>query len=221
MKSLRWWQFVLAAVLITGLGVSSFGQQSHGLAVKVLGQSPAETKTDLQVICLFRSSPGNTLNGSLVETNEKLHGVIDQIRKSNVFDGELGETILLTPPDGTLGAKKLLIIGLGDSETFTPERMYLVGKIAWREANRLGIAHPFFAPTVIDGGVTKYTTGEVAEQVVRGFSDALASEEMLRAGKEGGSVSVVDFTYLAGVKHAADTQSGIDRALGKSTPSPQ
>src|SRR5271170_4009003 len=129
--------------------------------------------------------------------------------------------MVLTPAPGTLGAKRVLIIGLGDSAGFSPARRYLVGKIAWREANRLGVAHPFFAPTVIDGGVTKYTTGEVAEQVVRGFSDALASEEMLRAGKEGGSVSVVDFTYLAGVKHAADTQSGIDRALGKSTPSPQ
>lgn len=219
MKSSRWWQLLLAITWITGHGISIFGQASTSIAtpVTVLAQSPAETKTELQVICLFRSSSGNTLHGSLIETNEKLHGVLDQIRRSNVFGGELGETILLTPPEGTLGAKKLLIIGLGDPETFTPNRMYLVGKIAWREANRLGVAHPFFAPTVIDGGVTKYTTGEVAEQVVRGFRDAAASEAIVHAEP----VAVVDFTYLAGAKHAADTQSGIDRALSKSAASSQ
>ncbi len=223
MRISPWWQASLAILLIAGSGISAVGQQapaSVALPVAVLAQSPAETKTDLQIICLFRSSPDNTLHGSLTETNEKLHGLLDQIRKSSVFGGELGETILLTPADGTLAARKVLIIGLGDSATFTPESMYLVGKIAWREANRLGIAHPFFAPTVLDGGVTKYTTGEVAEQVVLGFRDALASEAILRAGNAAGAVAVVDFTYLAGTKHAAETQTSIDRALGKPTSSP-
>lgn len=184
------------------------------LPVKVLMQSPAETKTELQIVCLFRSSPENTLHGSLIETNEKLHGLLEAIRKPGLFDGDLGETLLLTPPAGTLGAKKLLIIGLGDSGTFTPQTMVGVGKIALREADRLGIAHPFFAPTVLDGGVTKYSTGEVAEQVVRGFLDALATEAILHSGGASGPVSVVDFTFLAGAKFASNTQAGIDRALG-------
>ncbi len=98
------------------------------LPVKVLMQSPADTTTDLQIICLFASTPENTLHGSLVETNDKLHGLLDRIRKPNLFAGELGETILLTPPPGSLGAKHLLIIGLGDSATFTPARMEFVGK---------------------------------------------------------------------------------------------
>jgi hypothetical protein len=34
------------------------------IPVQVLVQSPAETRPDLQVICLFRSSPVNTLHGS-------------------------------------------------------------------------------------------------------------------------------------------------------------
>jgi hypothetical protein len=38
---------------------------------------PAETTTELQVICLFRSSPENTLHGSLLELNEKLKGLLD------------------------------------------------------------------------------------------------------------------------------------------------
>jgi len=33
------------------------------------------------------------------------------------------------------------------------------------ESSRLGVAHPYFAPTILDGGVTKFTTGEIAKQV--------------------------------------------------------
>jgi hypothetical protein len=46
--------------------------------------------------------------------------------------------------------------------------MELVGAILYAESARLGVAHPYFAPTILDGGVSKYTTGEVAEQVIAG-----------------------------------------------------
>jgi hypothetical protein len=101
------------------------------IPIQVLAQSPAETTTDLQVVCLFRSSPVNTLHGSLTETNEKLSGLLERIRKPELFRGELGETLLLTPPKDRLGAKMLLIIGLGDSQSFSPQRMQLVGEIVY------------------------------------------------------------------------------------------
>ena len=124
-----WTQISLLATLIMGFtfGASGIAAQTPAVVpVNVLAQSPADTKTDLQIICLFQSSPGNTLNGALLETNEKLHGLLDQVRKQNLFAGDLGETILIAPPSGTLTATKLLIIGLGASDSFTPERMYLV-----------------------------------------------------------------------------------------------
>ena len=83
------------------------------------------------------------------------------------------------------------------------------------------MAHPFFAPTLLDGGVAKYKTGEVAEQVVRGFRDALATEAKLQSQGAAGTPTVVDYTYLAGAKNAADTQGGIDRALRKATSASQ
>jgi hypothetical protein len=215
MNVFRWLQILLTGTVLIGPALGASGQAIAApvLPVSVLTQSPADTKTDLQIICLFNSLPADTLHGSLVEIDEKLHGLLDQIRKPGLFNGDLGETILLTPPAGTLSAKKLLIIGLGDSSGFTPQRMYLVGKIALREANRLGIAHPIFAPTVLDGGVTGFATGDVAREVVRGVRDALASESALRSGNAAEPLAVVDFTFLAGAKHAADTQSGIDDAL--------
>lgn len=215
----HWLRLSLTTILLITPPAVSIAQQpaTPNLRVIVLAQSPAETTTDLQIICLFQSTPANTLHGSLTETNEKLHGLLDQIRKPGLFNGDLGETILLAPPTGTLTAKKLLIIGLGDSATFTPDRMRFVGKIAFREANRLGIAHPFFAPTILDGGVTGFSTDLVAEQVVHGFRDALATETLLKFSQDVGPSSVQDFTFLAGVKNVAMTQKGIDRALGDSS----
>jgi hypothetical protein len=211
--------FFAQATAVLGQAGSSTAAALPTLPVKVLMQSPADTQTDLQIICLFRSSPENTLHGSLMETNEKLHGLLDQIRKPDRFGGDLGETMLLTPPEGTLGAKRLLIIGLGDSATFTPDRMEFVGKIALREANRAGVAHPFFAPTILDGGVTKFATGEVSEQVVRGFREALATHALVEAAGAAKPRIVEDVTFLAGLKFASDTQAGIDRGLG-SDPGP-
>jgi Cytosol aminopeptidase family, N-terminal domain len=183
------------------------------IPVRVLVQSPADTDTDLQIICLFKSDPENTFHGSLVETNDKLKGLLDKIRKPTLFRGELGETMLIVPPAGSLAARKLLIIGLGDSETFTPQRLELVGSITYNESNRLGVAHPFFAPTVLDGGVTKYSTGQASENFFTGFLRAARTEQILEtAGTSKGQV-IQDLAYLAGPTHATDTQQGIERAL--------
>jgi hypothetical protein len=216
----HWPRVWFASTLLIAQAMACVAQQptTPPLRVIILAQSPAETTTDLQIICLFRSTPANILHGSLTEADEKLHGLLDQLRQPNHFNGDLGETILLTPPAGTLSAKKLLIIGLGDSQTFIPERMYLVGKIAFREANRLGIAHPFFAPTILDGGVTGFTTDLVAEQFVHGLRDALATETLLQSSHAAPPLSVQDFTFLAGAKNVSTTQKGIDRALSNSTP---
>ena len=178
------------------------------LPVRILAQSPADTTADLQVICLFRSLPGNALHGSLTEANDKLKGLLDRVRTPELFRGELGETLLISPPPGSLGAKKLLIIGLGDSQDFTPMRMQLVGEILYSESTRLGVAEPFFAPTILDGGVNKFATGEVAEQVIRGFLRAVAIEKAVK-----GPAVVARLTFLAGVKNVDSTRSGIEKAI--------
>jgi hypothetical protein len=189
---------------------------SHApIATRVLVQSPAETDAELQIICLFASTPENTLHGSLVEINEKLKGLLDKIRKPELFRGELGETIVIVPPSGSLGARKLLVIGLGDSENFTTQRLELVGSIVYRESNRLGVAHPFFAPTILDGGVTGFNTGEVAQHFYAGFLRAAHTEKTLKdAGASPGQV-LQDLTFLAGPTHAAETQKGIEAEAAK------
>jgi hypothetical protein len=179
----------------------------------VLVQSPSDTRTDLQIICLFASTPANTLHGSLVETDQKLKGLLVSIRNPSRFRGELGETLLLVPPPDSLAAKSLLMIGLGDSESYTPQRMELVGSIVYSESSRLGIQHPFFAPTVIDGGVSKFSAGDTAEQFYAGFLRGARTHKFLADRGASRRAVIEDLTYLAGPAHATDTQHGLERAV--------
>ncbi|MGA7225794.1 MAG: M17 family peptidase N-terminal domain-containing protein [Candidatus Acidiferrales bacterium] len=193
--------------------IAAFQARRAAIPVQVLVQSPAETTTELQIICLFQSAPENTPHGSLVEINQKLQGLLEQIRTPALFRGDLGETLLITPSTGTLAAKNLLLIGLGDSETFTPQRMEVVGTIAYGESKRLNIRHPYFAPTILDGGVARYKTGEISQAFMTGFLRAVRTERIL-VGVGASTIEVVqDLTFLAGAAHAKDTKQGIEAAL--------
>jgi hypothetical protein len=181
--------------------------------VDVLVESPAATKTDLQAICLFQPDPSHTFHGSLMEIDQKLGGLLGQIHKANLFSGALGETLLIAPKPGTIPARQLLLIGLGDLESFTPEREQQVGFIFFEEAERLGISHPYFAPTVLDGGKTGTDTGDVAKQFLSGFLRAKAIQDLLKnAGVAAGS-SPRSLTFLAGPSHAANTRDGLAQAF--------
>jgi hypothetical protein len=211
---------VLPFLLLAGtlMSVPAQAARPASIPVDVLVTSPADTVTELQVICLFRSDPSNTLHGSLIEMNQKLQGLLARIRLSPgpdgaQFLGELGETLLIAPRAGTLSARRLLVIGLGDSRTFTPARMNLVGEIVFGEANRLRVKRPFFAPTVLDGGVSGFGTGEVAEQFMRGFLRARDLELELKSRGVSAGESVESLSFLAGAAHAADTKAGISKAV--------
>jgi hypothetical protein len=210
----------VAVVALICCGVILAGGQSQPTQLEVpnapiptyvLVQSPADTQTALQVICLFQSDPANRLHGSLTEINEKLGGLLDQIRNPASFAGSFGETLLITPA-GKMSAKQLLIVGLGDSKSYTAQRMELVGAIVYREAARLGVEHPFFAPTVLDGGVTGFSTGDTAAWFIRGFLRAAATEKQLVSAGNSAGLTIRALTFLAGAAHATDTRDGIAKA---------
>jgi hypothetical protein len=179
------------------------------LPMDVLVESPAAAPGELQVICLFRSEPENKLTASLALLDSKLGGALTQVRKPTLFRGDLGETLLLTPPAGEIAAKRLLIVGLGDRASFTVANEELVGSIVYTESERLGIAAPSFAPTLLDGGKTGLGTGEVGAAFLRGFLRARATAQTLAAAKQVPELQVKRLTFLAGTTHALDTQRGL------------
>jgi len=183
------------------------------LPVDVLVQGPTQSPGDLQIICLFRSDPENKLLASLASMDQQLGGVLTQVRTHGLFRGDLGETMLLTPKPGVIAAQRLLIIGLGDRTTFTPQREELVGEIAYAESERLGVVAPTFAPTVIDGGFTGTDTGTIGSDFMKGFLRGRAIAAALYTAHAGPSPKVSRVTFLAGPAHALDTQKGLDSVL--------
>jgi hypothetical protein len=183
------------------------------LPVDVLVQGPTEAPGDLQVICLFSSVPENKLLASLATMDQQLGGLLTKVRTPALFRGYLGETMLLTPRPGVIAAHRLLIVGLGDRTSFTAAHEELVGEIVYAESERLGVAAPTFAPTVIDGGFTGTDTGTIGAEFITGFLRGRAIAAALHAGKTGPAPIVMRLTFLAGAAHAVDTQKGMAAVL--------
>ena len=183
------------------------------LPTDVLVQGPTEAPGDLQIICLFQSDPANKLLASLASMDQQLSGLLTQVRARDLFRGDLGETILLTPKPGIIAAHRLLIIGLGDRTTFTAAREELVGETAYAESERLGVIAPTFAPTVLDGGFSGTDTGTIGTNFIKGFLRGQAIAAALYAAHAGPSPKVARLTFLAGPAHALDTQRGLATVL--------
>jgi hypothetical protein len=85
------------------------------------------------------------------------------LRNRDEFVGELGETILFTPPAGSIPAKQFMVIGLGDEKNLSLDSLRVVGRIAAREAVRLRAKHVAWAPVIRDEGKITIDVGEVTE----------------------------------------------------------
>jgi len=169
------------------VGTSKNWGSVDGISMIGLVQGPSSADAQLQVACVFeytdndihsaQALPAN-LNG-LVHLDEALKGEFTKIRQTGLFNGHSLETILITPPAGSMSAKKLLLIGLGDRNNFTPELMTSVGEVAAREAMRLGVSNFAFASDLKDAGIDS-PTALVAGNVVKGIVNANRSETYLK-----------------------------------------
>jgi hypothetical protein len=124
-------KIILSAALLLVAGSAIFGADNsapaektfdapHGLKVSVKMIGPYSEPADLQIICLFKHKPiGDTYQGAAKDTDEHLHGILSALRNRDEFVGELGETILFTPPTGSIPAKRFMVIGLGFVARFT------------------------------------------------------------------------------------------------------
>lgn len=81
-------------------------------------EGPSTAEVPLQVVCYFRYTKegAKKMQGAPVELDENLGGVIAALRERGEFSGDALETVLIDCPDGTVKAKKLLHVGLGDEK---------------------------------------------------------------------------------------------------------
>ncbi len=115
-----------------------FETKPLGIRLSIKMDGPYMEPADLQLICLFKhKASGDTYQGAAKDTDAHLHGLLSALRNRNEFVGELGETILFTPPRDSIPAKRFMVIGLGEEKDVSLDTLRIVGRIAAREAVRL------------------------------------------------------------------------------------
>lgn len=192
-----------------------------GVEIETAVQSPASQETPLQIVCLFEYTEGDIFNSppalskelnGLVHVDEALKGLITDLRKTNRFEGKSLETLLIIPPSGSIAAKRLLLIGLGNRNDFKAEIMRLVGVVGMREALRLGVESYSHASDLKDAGIDS-PTGEVAGNVIKGALQAFQTQTYLKERQASDPLTVTKITLLAGPAYFEDSQKAIEKVI--------
>lgn len=168
-------------------------------------QSPSAQVTPLQIICVFEYTEGDITSpqslpaaaNGLLHVDQALKGLLTDLRKSGRFAGHALETLLITPPKGTIAADKLLLIGLGNRNNFSPDLMTSVGRVGMREALRLGVSSYSHASDLKDAGIDS-PTGTVASNVIKGALEAYETELYLKSKNLSIAKPITQISLLTG-----------------------
>src|SRR5438132_4777058 len=176
-----------------------FDTKPLGMRVSIKMVGPYGEPADLQIICLFRhKEDGDTYQGAAKDTDEHLSGILSALRNRGEFVGELGETILFTPPKGSIPAKRFMVIGLGEEKDLSLDSLRLVGRVAAREAVRLRAKHVAWAPVIRDEGNTVLDVGEGDRAFIEQMLSAYDTEKRLQAEALAPDFSIEDLVIEAG-----------------------
>jgi len=206
----------------------SFATKPLGMTISIRMVGPYSEPADLQMICFFKHKPsGDTYLGAAKETDDSLRGVLSSLRDHGEFVGELGETILLTPPRGMIPAKQFMVIGLGEEANLSLDTLRLVGRIAAREAVRLHAKRVAWAPVIRDQGNSSIDVGEGDRAFTEQMLSAYATEKRLQKTGFAPAFSIERFvietgpTYFDGVVEQVNAGISAWDAQSKSSPSKQ
>ena len=191
---------------LTKVGTHSILGKVDGINNEMMVQSPSNEVTPLQIICVFEYVDGNIYNSppglpaaanGLAHVDKQLNGLLTDLMKSGRFEGHALETILLIPPAGSIAARKLMIIGLGNRKDFTPDLMINVGRVGMLEALRLGVSSYAQASDLKDGGVDS-PTAAVSQNMVKGMLEGYEADLFLQQRHAATKKSLTKVTVLAG-----------------------
>lgn len=175
-----------------------------GVKFHVVMQAPHLMKAPMQTFGVFNfREKGDGFSGADLEMDEAFGGAVQELRKAHGL-GKLGEWILLDAPKDKTGAPKILLMGLGSAEDFKVADMARVGSADIRVACAQKLRAFSHASDVQDGGVS-LPAGEIAEAVVHGMVEELATQDFLAAKGLNAKCGVKEISYLAGPKFLKDT----------------
>jgi hypothetical protein len=205
---------ICAAIAFAAAPMEKAVGEAGGVSVSIKMIGPATQATDLQIICILQHDPaGDTYIEAMHDLDQRLGGLLSDLRNRGDFVGAAGETLLLTPPAGAIAAKRLLLIGVGEEPKLTADKLRVTGRIAAREAGRLKVSHISWAPTLHDQGSTRIEVGEGDAAFATGFAEASAAEQYLAKRGLADPPSVADLTIEAGPKFFDSAATKVAAAL--------
>jgi hypothetical protein len=186
----------------------------ENVKIKVRMEGPYSATADLQVVCIFKhNSAGDTMQGAAIELDKELHGAISSLRNRGEFAGDELETLLIVPPPTTIKPKLLLLIGIGAPNSLSLERMEAVGRVAVREASRIGVKRVGFAPLIRDQGNSRFPTGDVAQAVLRGVLSAYDTDVRLQKEGLAKQFTLEQWSQEAGPAYFDETVTAAQKAI--------
>ena len=187
----------------------------NGVTINVRMEGPYTAEVPLQVVCYFKYTPegAKKMTGAPVELDKRLGGVIASLRERGEFVGDEGETLVLIPPKDSIKAKALLLVGLGDEDALSLKVLERVGKVALREAARLGVSRVAYAPLIRDQGNSKLDTGDVAHAVLRGMLLAYDTDRRLQKEGLAKAFTLEQWNVEAGAAFFDDTVVGVQKGI--------
>jgi hypothetical protein len=222
--------FVWALAADTGSAPKQnvFATKPLGITVSIKMVGPYMEAADLQIICLFKhKSSGDIYQGAAKDSDEKLGGLLSALRNRGEFVGELGETILFTPPKNSIPAKRFMVIGLGEEKDLSLDSLRVVGRIAAREAVRLQAKHVAWAPVIRDEGNSTIDVGEGDRAFAEQMLWAYDTEKRLQAQGLAPKFSIESLVIEAGptyfdgaVKQVGEGLETVSADLAKRDTSP-
>src|SRR3954463_11295285 len=191
----------------------------HSVRVKVRMEGPYTAETPLQVVCYFKYTKDGAkrMAGAPVELDKHLGGVINSLRTRGEFQGAPLETILIKPKDGTIKAKSLLLIGLGDESQLSLDVLERVGQTALRHAKAIGATQVAFAPLLRDQGNSAFGVGAVETAVVKGMLLAYDTELRLQTEGLSNDYKLEEWRVEAGPAYFDETVVGVREAVSRAT----
>ena len=219
---------MLVVALLVGLGAPARSDEPkevkekalagpNSVSVKVRMEGPYTADVPLQVVCYFKYTPDGVkrMKGGPVELDKRLGGVIGSLRERGEFGGDQLETLLISPPKDSIKAKALLLVGLGGEDALSLKVLEGVGRVALREAARLGVSRVAFAPLIRDQGNSKFGTGDVEQAVTRGVLLGYDTEKRLQKEGLAKPFTLDEWNVEAGPDYFDETVRGVEKAIAE------
>jgi hypothetical protein len=151
--------------------------------------------------------------GAPVELDKRLGGIINSLRSRGEFSGGTLEALVLHPKPGSIKAKALLIVGLGDEDQLSLDTMEQVGVAVLRQARSLHATKVGFAPLLRDQGNTALGAGAVETAVVRGMLLAYNTDRRLQAEGSTDKYELAEWWVEAGPTYFDETVAGVRQGV--------